>query len=281
MRLTPRQDRTEQRQRAVAAGRWLMAGLLVLGVAGCAGYEKEKIHQKYAGATVADKKIVSKTRYEPIRIVSYVLPNGQIICEGEYGEIRVSCAMQKAQIEKKYNIKVREIVRDSGQTRPVQYDEHYLVLKHPDGTVSTQQVNDVQFRESLIGERLGLKSTDPTARRAALTTEITAAEKDLEGASVQREAKSREKERAERELAALERPAKGRRKGSAAELGKAQAEVKRLSQELDGLTMDEEDKQLRLTQLREERENIDNPKPQAGASQQPQPQPPPAPVAAP
>ncbi|VUX47341.1 hypothetical protein DF3PA_460001 [Candidatus Defluviicoccus seviourii] len=215
--------------RAATAGRWLSAGLLALAVAGCAGYQKEQLHQKYAGASVADKKIVSKTRYEPIRIVSYVLPNGQIICEGEYGEIRVSCAMQKAQIEKKYNIKVREFVRDSGQTRPVQYDEHYLVLKHPDGTVSTQQVSEAQFSQSLIGERLGLSSTDPAARRAALTTEIAGAETDLATTAAQVEAKEAEKERAMRGLAASKRPAKGSNKGGSAVAQSAETELTRLT----------------------------------------------------
>ena len=153
-------------------------------------------------------------------------------------------------------------MQDTGQLRNVNYDDYYLVLKSPDGVQSTQQVNNVQFRESIIGERLGLKSTDPTARKAALTTEITAAEKDLETVVAQREAKEAEKRRADGEVEALARKAKGSKKGSGAER-KAQAEARatRLGQELDAVTMDEDDKRLRLTQLREERDNVDKPKP--------------------
>lgn len=254
-------SRDERLLRPVQAGRWLAAGVLVISVAACAGYEKEKIHQQHAGATVMDKKIVSKTRQEPIRIVSYVLPNGQIICEGEYGEIRAGCAMQKAQIEKKYKIKVREIVRDSGQTRPVQYDEYYLVLKSPEGTDTTLPVNGVQFRETLIGERLGLKSTDPTARRTALTTEITAAEKDLEATAARVQAKEAEKAGAERRVAASKRQTKGATKGGSGDQQRTEGELARLDQELDSLRMEQEDKELRLTQLRQERDALDKPPP--------------------
>ena len=265
-------SRNERLSRAVKAGRWVAAGLLVFSVAACAGYEKEKLHQQYAGATVVDKKIVSKTRQEPIRIVSYVLPNGQIICEGEYGEIRVDCAIQKAQIEKKYKIKVREIVRDSGQTRTVQYDEYYLVLKSLEGTNTTLHVNDVQFRETLIGERLGLKSTDPTARRTALATEITAAENAMQASAAQVQAKEAEKETAERRVAALKRQAKGGKKGGLGDQQRAEGELARLDQELDGLKIDHEDKELRLTQLRQERDALDKPPPaEVAAPQQPAP----------
>jgi hypothetical protein len=237
----------------------LLAGVVVLSSVSCAGYQKEQIHQKYAGSTVADKKIVTKTRQEPIRMVYYVMPNGQVICEGEYGEIRVECAIRKTQIENKYKVKVQEIVRDSGRMRTVQYDEYYLVLKSPDGMQTTQQVNDVQFRESMIGERLGLKSTDPTARRAALTTEINAAEQELQTVAAQREAKEAEKERADRTLAAAQKPGKGGKKAKPAD-GQAEAEAARLGRELDTLTMDEEDKRLRLRQLQQERDSLDRPK---------------------
>lgn len=262
--------RDEWPSRAVQAGRRVAAVLLVLSVVACAGYEKEKIHQQYAGATVVDKKIVSRIRQEPIRIVSYVLPNGQIICEGEYGEIRVGCAMQKAQVEKKYNIKVREIVRDSGQTRPVQYDEYYLVLKNPEGLTTTHQVNDVQFRETLVGERLGLKSTDPAARRAALTTEIAAAERELAGTVAQVEAKEAERARAKRSPAASKRPAKGGNKGDSTAGQSDESALTRLNRELEELNLEREDKELRLTQLRQERDALDKPAPAATpAPQQP------------
>jgi hypothetical protein len=262
-----------RRARALKPGRWLFAGMLAFTVAGCAGYQKERLHQQFAGATVDDKKIVSKTRYEPIRIVSYVLPNGQIICEGEYGDMRVGCAMQKAQIEKKYNIRVREIVRDSGQTRPVQYDEHYLVLKHPDGTVSTQQVSELQFSQSLIGERLGLTSTDPAARRTALASEITVAENEVHATAAEVQAKEAEKAAAERRLAALKKQGKSGKKGGSGAPHEAEGDLARLNEELDRLKIEHEDKELRLTQLRQERDALDKPpSAPAPASQQPEPQ---------
>ncbi len=264
--------------RAAKAGRWLFAAVLTLAVAGCAGYQKEKLHQQFAGSTVADKKIVSKTRYEPIEIVSYVLPNGQIICEGESGAIDLECAFRAAQIEKKYNIKVRQVVRDSGRTRPVQYEEYYLVLKGADGMPTTHRVNEVQFRETLIGERLGLKSTDPTARRTALAIEISRAEMDLASATAEMEAKEAEKERVERSLAASKRPTKGSSKGGSTDAQSAATELPRLNRELEELTMERDDKELRLTQLRQERDALDKPpSTPSPAPQQTEPhQPPPA-----
>lgn len=259
--------------RALKVGRWLFAGMLAFTVAGCAGYEKEKIHQKFAGATVVDKKIVSKTRQEPIRIVSYVLPNGQVICQAEQGYIDMDCEIRAAQVEKKYRIKVTKIIRDSGQTRTVQYDEYYLVLKNAEGTTSTHQVNDVQFRETLIGERLGLKSTDPAARRTALATEITAGENEVEAAAAQVQAKEAERETAERRLTALKRQSKGGKKGGSSDLQRAEEELARLDQELDALKMEHEDKELRLAQLRQERDALDKPpSAPAPAPQQPEPQ---------
>lgn len=262
--------------RAATAGRRLFAAMLTLAVAGCADYHKEKLHQQFAGSTVADKKIVSKTRYEPIEIVSYVLPNGQIICEGESGAIDFECAFRAAQIEKKYNIKVRQVFRDSGRTRPVQYEEYYLVLKGANGVPTTQRVNNVQFRETIIGERLGLKSTDPTARRTALTIEISRAEMDLSSTAAEIEAKEAEKERAERSLVASKRQAKDSKKSGSADAQSSETELTRLNRELEELTMERDDKQLRLTQLRQEREALDKPPSSPSpAPQQTEPQQPP------
>ena len=245
----------------------LVASALLLSGVSCAGYEKEKIHQKYAGSTVVDKKIATRTRQEPIRNKLYVLPNGQIICQVEEGYISIECESRAAYFKKKYKLETRTVMQDTGQFRNVNYDEYYLVLKSPDGIQTTQQVNDVQFRESIIGERLGLKSTDPTARRTALNTEIAAAEKDLEAAVAQREAKEREKERADRTRAAARKQGKGGKKGKAGEAA-ADTVADRTDQELEALVMNEEDKRLRLTQLQQERADLDKPK-DAPASPQP------------
>lgn len=262
--------RDEWPSRAVQAGRRVAAVLLLLSVAACAGYEKEKIHQRYAGATVVDKKIVSKTRQEPIKILTYFLPNGQVVCEEEYTAINLGCAVQVERIKKKYKISVGSVVRDTGQTRTVQYDEYYLVLKSADGMQTTHQVNDVQFRETLVGERLGLKSTDPAARRAALTTEIAAAERELAGTVAQVEAKEAERVRAKRSPAASKRPAKGGNKGGSTDGQNDDSALTRLNRELEELNLEREDKELRLTQLRQERDALDKPAPAATpAPQQP------------
>lgn len=92
------------------------------------------------------------------------------------------------------------------------------------------------------------------ARRTALATEITAAEKDLEATAAQVQAKEAEKETAERRVAALKRQAKGNKKGGSGDQQRAEGELARLDQELDGLKIDHEDKELRLTQLRQERD---------------------------